>query len=252
MFIMVMSALAPLRAVAQGGIPPEEQELLARVRQSALRFRGHLPDFVCIQITKRWEGRSGAGTSWKLKDTLEEQVVFAKRGQETKKLVKVNGKATQKSMFGVGGIVENLMLSGTILPLGIFGQQAKPQFQWSGFQDVSGRRMAVFSFPAEGENYPDGKHRYVLALHGRVFADPDDDTPLRIENTAVGPPGYPFGESGWDADYAPVRIGERELVLPVTAVMSGTRGKLRWKSEIQFTSYRKFDSESAIKFGDPN
>ena len=101
---------------AQSAAPPdaaEQQELLRQIRASAMRFQGHLPDFLCTKLTQRFEDHSGTGHSFKLRDTLEESVVFSSNGQTAIKLVKLNDKLTNRPRFGlrgIGGVIEDALL----------------------------------------------------------------------------------------------------------------------------------------------
>src|ERR1700683_5018360 len=86
---------------AQSDAPPEpaldaaqQQALIARIKQSAMRFQGQLPDFICTKLTDRWEDSSGTGKRWKRRDSLEETVYFAQDGRTTIKLLKLNGRPT--------------------------------------------------------------------------------------------------------------------------------------------------------------
>jgi hypothetical protein len=38
------------------------------------------------------------------------------------------------------------------------------------------------------------------------------------------------------------------LILPTSSVMTGTRGKQRYRSEFQFLAYRKYDADTVIRF----
>ena len=64
------------------------QSLLQRIKASAMRYAGHLPDFTCTEVTIRKEDSSGNGATWRTLDTLEEVVSFASNGRISKKLEK--------------------------------------------------------------------------------------------------------------------------------------------------------------------
>jgi hypothetical protein len=119
-----------------------------------------------------------------------------------------------------------------------------------GWETREGWRLAVFAYHAKPfvKNYPDGVHGYLVGFHGLVFADPADGMVLRLEVETDGPLGYPYEESGWEVDYGAVTIAERQLVLPVKAVMHSRRGRFLSRNEIQFTKYRKYEADSSITF----
>jgi hypothetical protein len=53
-----------------------------------------------------------------------------------------------------------------------------------------------------------------------------------------------------ETDYAPVTISDRELILPAKAVMTSVRGKRHYRSDIQFSGYRKYQADAKIRFDD--
>ena len=222
------------------------EALLVRMKASAMRYQGHLPDFTCTEVTVRKEDMSRNGGDWRTLDTLEELVSFTSSGLVSKTLVKKNGRPTTGKK--PGGLIENAVLSGAIVPRGIFGVKAQPKYDWDHWEARSERAIAVIAYRAIGENYPDGKTRYELRVTGRIFFDNAAGNLVRTESSSVGPPGYPFGEVRVETDYAPVTISDRELILPTKAVMTTVRGTRRYQSEIQFSGYRKYQTDSSIRF----
>ena len=220
-------AAGPLFAQVSDAPPPaaEQQALTAKIKQSAMRFRGQLPDFICTEVETRWEDTSGTGNKWKLRDALEMLVHFAQDGRTAIKL---------------------------ILPTPIFSAKDDPQFQWSRWDELAGRRVAAFAFRAQPivKNYPDGKRGFLLAFHGLVYADPADGMVLRLETHTDAPQGYPFEDGSGDVDYRAVTISNRKLILPVKATTRLRRGKLLSRNEMQFTEYRKYEADSTVTFGD--
>lgn len=222
------------------------EPLLGRMKASAMRYQGRLPDFTCTELTVRKEDNSGSGAHWRTLDTLEELVSFAASGHVTKTLVKKNGRPTTTKQ--PGGLIENAVLSGAIVPRGIFGAQAQSKFDWDHWETRSEHRIAVVGYQAVGENYPDGKTRYEIRVTGRILFDVTAGNLIRTESSSLGPPGYPLGEVRVETDYAPVTISDRELVLPTKAVMTTVRGKRRFQNEIQFLGYRKYQADTTIRF----
>ncbi len=161
--------------------------------------------------------------------------------------MKKNGRPTTKR---AGGLTENLALSGAIVPRGIFGAKAQPRFEWDHWETRSGHRIAVIAYRAIGENYPNRKTRYETKVTGRILFDDTTGNLVRTESSSVGPPGYPFDEARDETDYAPVTISDREWILPTKAVLTTTvrGGKRRYRSEIQFSRYRKYQADSSIRF----
>lgn len=245
---LALIVLAPVISAQPAPDARALDELLVRIKSSAMRYQGHLPDFTCAEITVRKEDSSGNGANWRPLDTFEELVSFASSGKVSKRLVKKNGRPTTKS--SPGGLVENVVLSTAIVPRNIFGGKAQPKFDWDHWETRSGHRIAVVAYQAVGENYPDGKTRYELKVTGRIIFDDTSGSLVRMESSSVGPPGYPFAEVRIEIDYAPLTISDKELILPTKAVMTTVRGKRRYRSEIQFSGYRKYQADSTLRFDD--
>ena len=109
--------------------------LLVRIKAGAMRYQRHLPDFTCTEVTVRKEDSTGNGANWRTMDALEELVSFASSGRVSKTLVKKNGRPTTRNKQG--GLIENAVLSGAIVPGGIFGAKAQPKFGWDHWETRS-------------------------------------------------------------------------------------------------------------------
>jgi hypothetical protein len=239
-----LAAAAPLFAQVSDAPPTaaEQQALTEKIKWTALRFRGQLPDFICMEIETRGEGTEG---KLKKHDSLEMLVYFTQEGHTGIKLLKVDGKPARKDYEKAGGAMDPEFLHGAILPTHLFGPKADPQFEWKRWDTINGRRMAVLAFRAQRVLQAQG---LPLAFHGLVYADPTDGMVLRLEVQGDVPPGSLFDETGWDVDYGPMRLSGRELILPVKAVTRFRRGKSVWRNEMQFTGYRKYEADSTVTF----
>lgn len=200
------------------------KELLEEMKQSAMRYEGHLPDFNCTQSTTRKKPGSGGGKEWQTVDSFEEWVSFASSGQVTKKLVTRNGKPAKKN--SPRGMIENQVLASAIVPQGIFGAKAQARFEWDHWETRAEHSVAVIRYGAIGFNDPDGKTRYELKVSGRVSFDVTTVSLVCAESFRVGPPSYPFGPVSLETDYAAIVLVDRTLILPTFALMAGSRGKI--------------------------
>jgi hypothetical protein len=242
-----LAAAASLIAQVSDAPPSaaEQQELTAKIKQTALRFRGQLPDFICTEIETRWEGNSSAGAKLKKRDSLEMLVYFTQEGRTGVKLLKIDGKPTRKDYEKAGGAMDPEFLHGAILPTHLFGPKADPEFEWKRWDRRGGRHAAVLAFRAKKAIQAQG---LPLAFHGLVYADPTDGMLMRLEVEGDVPPSSLFDETGWEADYEAVTLSGRELILPVRAVTRFRRGKSLWRNEMQFTGYRKYEADSTVTF----
>ena len=178
MRVLVIAALLliPAALCAQSTdipVPPdsvEQARIIAAFRKSAMRYQGHLPEFVCTQVTTRSVDSTGTGDHLKQQDVFEERVVFS-NGQENYTLLSFNGKPTKKTHRNIGGIYENGLLRGVLVPAYLFGARAPVSLEWSRWDSVAGNAAHVIAFrvaPSFLSN-PGGKTSYLLGFHGFVW-----------------------------------------------------------------------------------
>ena len=246
--------LAVSIAAAQVPSPPDPAsyvELIANFRKSAMRYQGHLPDFICIETTTRSVDATGTGNHLKQRDVLVEQVSFS-RGRSVFKLLSINGKPTKKTPGKTGGVIENSLLQGLIVPNNYFGAKAPVTLTWVRWDTIKGKPAEVFSFTVAPSvtNYPDGKTPWLLGMHGLVWASTSDESLIRLESDEDAPPHYPFRNNRTEVDYEPVDIAGTQFVLPVQAVTGGLTGKSMYRNVVKFTNYRKFQAETNVQFDD--
>jgi hypothetical protein len=242
----IISGLPAFTAAADAPLSADEQRALTeKIKRTALRFRGQLPDFICTEIETRWQNASSAGAKLKKRDSLEMLVYFTQEGRTGIKLLKVDGKPARKDYEKADGAMDPEFLHGAILPTHLFSPKADPRFEWTRWDTLGGRRMAVLSFHAQPVIQAQG---FSIAFHGLVYADPSDGMVMRLEMEVDAPPGYPFDETGWEVDYGAVTLSGRELILPLKAITHFRRAKSVWRNEMEFTGYRKYEADSTVTF----
>ena len=72
---------------------------------------------------------------------------------------------------------------------------------------------------------------------------------LEVENL---PAGFPIRHVNLSLDYGPARIGDNDYVLPLQAELrSSGDNRFQSKNDIEFRMYRKFGTDTSIKFDTP-
>jgi hypothetical protein len=66
------------------------------------------------------------------------------------------------------------------------------------------------------------------------------------------PVGYPIRNISTALDYDFEKIGEGEYMLPLKAVVTSKRDRTMSKNDTEFRLYRKFGTETTIKFETPD
>ena len=234
----------------------EQAEFVAAARQVALEYTKSLPNFLCTQIVRRHALTNLVPRGlrdpvmWKLADVLKIEVGF-ENGHERYSLSEVNGKPSDGSHAIERGVMSTGEFGANLLR--VFATDAG--FLFEHWTTLRGRAAAVYSYTVTAPEahyqltYLDhGALRTSAAgLHGEIAIDRKTHGVLRVEYVAV-PVAADFAMRATSVVYYDfVKLGEGLYLLPATAVVTARSGK----NEIEYRAYRKFSTESQMKFQNP-
>ena len=233
--------------------PEEQKKLIDETREYALAYTKQLPNFICNQVTRRYDDPSGADF-WRQLDVLNVRLTFNEQKEEYK-VITVNGRMTEVSMEKLGGTISS----------GEFGSMMKEIFELStdatfGFERWTtwrGRRTLVFSYRVERSRskyhvIAERTQDYVPAYRGLIYVDRDTKVVMRLTmDITEFPVGFPIQEVHNSLDYDFQKISDREFVLPLRAEVRSRSGRAQIKNEAEFRLYRKFGVEATITFDTP-
>ena len=233
----------------------QEADILRRVRTYADEYIQKLPDFICLQKTAQFEGNK-KGSKWKEGDTIASKLVFSE-GKERRTLQSINGRAP--SPQGLRRSVRRpLTTNGEfgILMANVLGSESDATYQWQGWHDLAGKKMAVFGYNIDREHSTvklslNDLATAVVAYHGVVFADPANGKVWRISSEAMDIPKELNTRSIITViDYQQVTIGTADYLMPGKAsILMVTRAN-QVRNELSFSGFQKFEAGSTITFGD--
>ena len=241
--------------------PPSSEEqakLLDEVKDYAINYTHRLPDFICLEQTRRYVDTTGR-ESWRLQDILTARLSYFNQ-KEDYKLVSQNDKVVNEvSYASVGGALSMGDFGTTMRD--IFDPKSHATFAWERWTRLRTRRAHVFSFrvPLEFSRYTieyqgeskDDVQRITVGYHGSVFVDRDLNTIVRITQEADNiPPSFPVQQAKETLDYDFIKIGDSEFFLPLVATVQMHSGRLWTKNAKEFRLYRKFSADAVIKFDD--
>lgn len=244
---------------AVGPAPPSEEEkaaVLEKVTDYARNYIKSLPNFTCNQITKRYYDPSMA-QHYRLEDTIQENLSYSD-GHESYKVILVNNAPSTKGHRELGGTTSEGEFGTDMRAL--FSPEAQTEFKWTRWITWHGRRTHEFAYRVRQENSSwsiefEKTQRTVPGYHGFVYVDRDLNMIMRITREADDIPAtFPIQNVKQETKYDFTKIGEseREFLVPVESVITSDtkadRGKYMVKNEIQFRLYRKFGTESVIKY----
>ncbi|MBK5292526.1 MAG: hypothetical protein JJE04_12730 [Acidobacteriia bacterium] len=234
---------------------PGEDPVIFRARLSAFRFAGHLPDFLCTQLTKRHTS-STFKPKWKVEDRVSAEVVY-EHGQETYRDIKINGKpvkkknAAEESGAWSSGEFGSLLLSLLTYQTDARFVLAKPA------EGESARSTVKYNYTVEQKNSKwrveyEG-YRIMPAFKGQMWVEPATGRVERLEMKArLLPKDYAMDVVEMTVDYGVVRIGEKDYYLPLKSENLACQKDTFHcsRNEIEFKNYRKFTAESTISATD--
>jgi hypothetical protein len=250
------------RAVAQTPTPDpaEQKKILADATEFAAHHEQSLPDFLCIQTTRRFQdfqNRDLPGREeWRPIDIIVERLAYVDH-REDYKVIEINGIASGIDHSKLGGASSSGEF-GSVMK-GIFAPESAAEFNWQSWFTLRGRPMHVYAYhvSAARSDYhvivPQLSKDLVTAYHGLIFIDDRRHWIHRITLHADGiPPGFPLQDVSLMLDYEYTRIGDGDYLLPLNFELRSREGSIQIKNDVDYSEYRKFTADSNLKFGDPD
>jgi hypothetical protein len=238
-------------------IPPpsseEQGRIIGEVRENSLSYTKNLPDFICLQVTRRFYDPNGM-EFWLTADTIATRLSYFNRHEEYK-LVSVNNQVTNQSYQSLGGATSSGEFGSMLRQ--IFEPQTHTSFEWDHWATLRKRRMYVFAFrvPLSTSQYQidfDHKMDIVVGYSGLLYVDKETNMVVRIKMKAEDiPPSFPVQMATTQLDYDFTKIGDRDYLLPLVAEVRMRHDKFLVKNVVEFRLYRKFAADAEIKFDTP-
>jgi hypothetical protein len=245
--------LSTLRVLAQGPLTPDQADLVEAARKYAQSYSASLPDFLCMQIVRRFSDEDNEGREKQL-DTLKVRVGYFGHREEYK-LVELNGHPSDLEYSSLGGAISTGEF-GTRL-YSIFAAESRTDFKWIGWSRVRHRRVAVFGYRVAREN---SRYRVVsgfsnssgdsilTAYHGEISVDPSSGAVVRVILVADIPPHFEITVCSSSTEYDYRQIAGRSYLVLVKAETRLSNSSYNTFNEIEFQEYRKFQEEVTITF----
>lgn len=252
------AAPAPAPKLSVAPIPGpdaiEQKAILAAITENALSYTNGLPNFICMQVTRRYMDRAG-GDNFRLTDTIAERLSYFEH-KEDYKVISVNGApVTNRKHEQLGGATSSGEFGSMLFE--VFSPESQTEFQWERWGKLRDHIMHVFSFRVRLENSKynitagDVKRTVTVGYHGMVFADRDSHAVMRITMEADDiPADFPIRSASEVLDYDSVGISGQKFILPLKVEMRMRDGRESMKNEAEFRLYNKFGADTSIQFGD--
>lgn len=239
--------------------PAELKTILSEIQQNALNYTKNLPNYICTQVTKRHVDPTGT-ESWRLADTIMEQLSFVDQKENYKVIMVNNNMVTNNLTHDKLGGAKSSGEFGSILHT-IFDPETQTEFTWDRWTSLKGedgraRRTYVFAFRVSQPRYSilhEGSKRTVaVGFHGQVFADRDTKAVMRVQLECDGiPADFPIQSVKLSLYYDIVDIAGQNFVLPLQSEVRSREGKYLAWNEVSYHSYHKYSADASISFGAP-
>lgn len=248
------SAVAPPPARPMPEPPPDVQKrVIEEAREFALSYTKRLPDFICLQVTRRYADPSGL-EAFSLLDTIAARLSYFEQ-KEDYKVVSINGSYTDISYDRLGGATSSGEFGSMLREL--FDPATAADFRWERWAKLRGRIAHVFRYRVLQSHSKwriswQRQLEIVPGYHGLVYVDRDVPMILRVTLEADDiPPSFPIQQAGTVLDYDFTDISGKEFLLPLRAEVRMREGRLLVKNQVEFRNYRKFGAEAVITFDVP-
>lgn len=239
--------------------PPEPAELkriLDGIIDSARTYSKTLPDYLCVEVTRKHFDPSGT-QNWRQLAIVQEQVSYVDH-KEAYTVTMIDGRAVANvGHESVGGST----LSGDFGSIysEIFAPETATEFEWDHWATLRGRRNYVFAFRVPQSRsqftiYDGDTHRTITAgYHGLIYADRESGMVMRYKFDCEDiPTDFPVKDVKLDVNYDFIDIAGQKYVLPLKTEIWSRAGKYMTWNEAEFRLYRKFGTESSITFETPD
>ncbi len=242
---------APL-AVDSPKIPDEKTwpQFLELTRAKAIAYTDDLPNFICTQITTRFERIFPKG--WHQVDNFVADLTYFEKKENYKIISVANRVTTTATIENLSG-ARSTGEFGSALRM-LFDPASDAAFRLEGVDLTNGHETVRISYQVPQEtsrrtiNYNNEKIT-TTAYRGRCWIDPASFNVVRLEDKAFNiPEGFPVRRSEGAVDYELQEIAGRKYWLPVHAEMMMVQGggNLYTRNVIEFKKYRKFEAEVKI------
>lgn len=239
-------------------IPPppttEQAKVIDQVREYVLDYDKRLPNFICMQVTRRFQDPSGLEV-WNNIDTITAKLSYFEN-KEQKQVMFVNNRYVDIDYDKLGGGATSTGEFGSLLK-GIFEKDSEAEFGWERWATLRGRLHYVFNYRVRQANskwkiYYDRSVDITPGYAGLLFVDTDYKTVSRVVMAAEDvPPSFPVQMARTQLDYDFADIAGQQFLLPLRSELRMRSGKNLLKNEVEFRTYRRYGADVQIKFDVP-
>jgi len=228
---MMMAARAQ-----EGPIPleePEQKKLIEEVIAKARQYTKELPNFACVEVTRKNVDPTGTSRHWKLTETVHEELLYKGGKEEYTESGKKSGGDRPNGLIGSSEFADVISW--------IFDPKAHAEFQWSKSDSLRGHRTQTIAYSVkagDSQLMVGKKSPFRAPFAGLMEVDAETAAILKINVVAYGlPKNYPISAVSKEFHYDFTKIGDHYYLLPLKADLQTKEGKALLWNEVEFREY---------------
>ncbi len=237
--------------------PETERRIIEEARRQAQTYTSELPNYICLQVTRRYFDPTGLEMDWLKHDEIKTRVSYID-GREEYETISVNDVVTTRAFSDLGGTTSTGEF-GTILD-SLFSPLTNADFQWARHSLLRGHPVYVFhiAVPRSRSNWTltsshgpseESLRRVRAGYTGLVYIDKRTGRVLRIGMEAQEiPRDFPMQQARSRLDYDFIELSGGTYLLPLKAQTYVRAESVLTRNELEFRLYRRFTAEAIITF----
>jgi len=245
------------KPVSDGGPPPSKEtqkRIIEAVREYAMNYSQSLPNFICLQVTRRSINRNykPGDQAWSPTDRFTEKLSVVDHHEKYEMNSHNDNALVGQTWQNVGGALSRGDWSS--LMQAVFDPASDAYFDWSRWTTINGKKHYVFRYVVDKEHSretldADGQ-KVTPGFHGEVFVPMDADVVARMTVEPDPPADFPMQDIKETLKYDYVDISGQKYLLPFTSEVVMRTGRIGNKNDIAFKLYQKYSADAVIKFDD--
>jgi hypothetical protein len=261
--------LASAAPVVKAELPPppsslEQGAIIDEVRRYALQYSESLPNFICLEVTRRalapapgtkYGGPADSEPSWREQDTLTLRLSYFSQ-KEDYKLILVNNRYTTQDYKTIGGATSSGEFGSMLRQ--VFERATEAHFEWDHWATLRKRPTMAFSYRVHQSRSQwhvvyERNQDIVPAYSGLVYVDQETHQVTRITLKAEDiPPAFPVKRAETVMDYDYTDISGHMFLLPLRSETIMLADGVMSRNRSDFVSYNRYSADTVIKFDSIN
>ncbi len=255
-------AAAPPKPVASAPVyvpppPPsqaDQEKILAEIRDYALNYAKSLPNFICLQLTRRMVDahfQPGSKGAWTPSDRIVEKLSYFEQKEKYEPITVNDNSMIGKTWESLGGSISRGEFGSLLRD--VFEPQTDAIMVWDHWGTLRKKLCYVFRYAVLQRNSHysvdyEKKEQAVPGYHGLVYVEKGLNVITRLTIEPDMPEGFPVQEIHQVVDYDFVDISGQPHLLPLYSSVQSRAGRYGSRNEIEFRKYQKYAADATIKF----